>query len=303
MPHYRMFGLEVNSAFTLPHLAMGESSSDVEIRAGGVPTALSQVEGRGALFEAGPGEALIHIPPVGRFYVQGGRLIAVEPVAGKTEIDLAPFILNLCFALLLQQRGEVALHASVVEVGGRCVALAGNSGAGKSTLAAWLWSRGHRVLSDEICLLEAGPDGRYHVRPGPPVFQLWREVLNELGLESNGLAPTRPGVEKLFVPALRGWGEEPIPLDAIYLLSQENSGEWRVSPISGLVRFRRLVGAIIRREYVEPMGCKEGLFPHLAALAGSVEVMNLHTPSRFTGPEGVEALLLGDGTGVLAHHP
>ncbi len=303
MPIYKIFGLEVSSAFALPHTPAGSGPPEVEIREGGVPEALAQVVGRGALFEAGAGEALIQIPPVGRFHVEGGRRIAVEPAAGKSETDLAPFILNLCLALLLHQRGGLALHASVVDVGGRCVALAGHSGVGKSTLAAWLWTRGYRVLSDEICLLEVGADGRYHVRPGPPVFQLWRDVLTVLGLDAEGSAPTRPGGEKRFVPAPWGWAEAPLPLDTVYLLSQENSGEWRASPSFGIERFRGLTGAVLRREYVEPMGCKERQFPHLAALADSVEVMNLRTPSRFVRPEELEALLLGSHTGVLEPHP
>lgn len=53
---------------------------------------------------------------------------------------------------------HIALHAGVVDRGGRAVLLPGGSGSGKSTLSAALMLKGWRLLSDEFGLVR--PDGR-----------------------------------------------------------------------------------------------------------------------------------------------
>jgi hypothetical protein len=47
-------------------------------------------------------------------------------------------------------RGELCLHASAVEVDGRCVAFAGSSGRGKTTLAALACAAGYPLFGDDL---------------------------------------------------------------------------------------------------------------------------------------------------------
>jgi len=69
--------------------------------------------------------------------------------------ELAPLLfeggLNWQFAM--QTNFYFALHAAVVERGGRAVIMPGPPGAGKSTLCAVLVHRGWRLLSDEFALI------------------------------------------------------------------------------------------------------------------------------------------------------
>jgi len=50
----------------------------------------------------------------------------------------------------LRQRGCLPLHASGIAIDGQGVLFLGESGAGKSTTAAAFYSRGHKVLTDDV---------------------------------------------------------------------------------------------------------------------------------------------------------
>jgi hypothetical protein len=71
---------------------------------------------------------------------------------------------------LLAARGELVLHASAVESGGRALAIAGSSGAGKSTTAALLCADGARLVSDDV--LRVSLDGEARAFVGTNVLRL-----------------------------------------------------------------------------------------------------------------------------------
>lgn len=95
------------------------------------------------------------------------------------------YLLGPVAGLVLRARGEICLHASVIEVEGECMALTGPGGSGKSTMAGLLSLRGHRVLTDDIAVL-GQIDGRTTVRGGYPQINVWpgaAETLQALGAD------------------------------------------------------------------------------------------------------------------------
>ena len=86
-------------------------------------------------------------------------------------------------AFLLLEHGFEPLHASAVEVDGRCVAFGGSPGAGKSSLVAWMSRNGARFLCDDILPLRQrgrgiwGHPGLAQIRLEPPTARKlgWRE--------------------------------------------------------------------------------------------------------------------------------
>jgi hypothetical protein len=120
----------------------------------------------------------------------------------------------------LRMRGILCLHAGVVAVGQKAVALVGPSGAGKSTLVAALTARGLSVLTDDFVTVAPGPGGVL-VHPGVPEVRL---SLSTAGAVTGG----RDGAvlwagDKLRLPlfddqARFRFHEEPLPLGGVYLL-------------------------------------------------------------------------------------
>jgi serine kinase of HPr protein (carbohydrate metabolism regulator) len=111
------------------------------------------------------------------------------------------------FAVLCHQRGLLPLHASAIATPQGAVAFLGSSGAGKSSIAAFLSQRGHRILADDICLIDPAAPRDQRVLPVAPWLKLWSTTLDALGESSRGLPRVfsddekyRYGLQQLDVP-------------------------------------------------------------------------------------------------------
>jgi hypothetical protein len=117
----------------------------------------------------------------------------------------------LCFLA----RGDMALHASCVEVDGRALVLAAPRRFGKTTLAAAFASAGCRVLAEDLVCLRPGPP--LSVIPGPAMLRVRRDMAD---------AFTVPGAVELARDDDRAhlsleWARgtcEPVPLGGIAML-------------------------------------------------------------------------------------
>jgi hypothetical protein len=79
----------------------------------------------------------------------------------------------LSFALVKQHLEP--LHATVVEIEGEGVAFLGGSAFGKSTIAASFLSAGHRLLTDDLLVLQERA-GTIWAYPGPPRIKVFPDV-------------------------------------------------------------------------------------------------------------------------------
>src|SRR5207302_1716173 len=86
--------------------------------------------------------------------------------------DIAALLTGPVLVCVLRLRGLACLHAGVVAIDGRAIALLGSKAAGKSTTALALVQRGARLLSDDVAVLDAEPSGDYRVRAGPARLRL-----------------------------------------------------------------------------------------------------------------------------------
>jgi hypothetical protein len=90
------------------------------------------------------------------------------------------------------------------------VAFLANSGQGKSTLAAHLAQRGFRVIADDICLIDTAPPGAALVIPTAPWLKLWRNSLENLGRQAEGLDRVFSDDDKYRLPLAPVLQPEPI---------------------------------------------------------------------------------------------
>jgi hypothetical protein len=84
-----------------------------------------------------------------------------RPTPGTDEEAVALLATGTLLALVRRLRGECVLHASAVEIGGRCWGFFGPSGSGKSTTAALLAATGARIVADDVLRVAIG--ARPHV--------------------------------------------------------------------------------------------------------------------------------------------
>ena len=274
-----LFGLTIESELPLPALlpALEGVANDVTIRCG--------------LLE---GTADIAVPGVASFAVRDGREILVEAANDVPLRNIRLYLLGSAMGLLLHQRGLFPLHANAVEVNGRALAVAGPSGAGKSTLAAWFHDRGHRLIGDDVCVLQPSSAGVVAL-PGVPRLRLWGVAIDVTGRQREGLERAYAGDDewdKWDVPvAPADIVADGLPLGAIYVL--EDGPEVRITPLTGAAAAEALFAHTYRGEYVATAGAARHWRAVLELLA-RVPLFRLERPFDLTRRDEL-------GQALLAH--
>jgi hypothetical protein len=133
---------------------------DVEVADAALPAPLGPFAPKAMRSRLDPASARFEMP-------EGDVLVDLSGAAAlRLSTALPPerrwfAFLNLLRAALawrLPSRQAMLLHAAAVVLEGRAFVLAGSEGSGKSTFAALAESRGARVLSDDLVLLDGAND-------------------------------------------------------------------------------------------------------------------------------------------------
>ncbi len=243
----------------------------------------SLVDDRGrcwhASYELGEGRCLIELPPTGRFLL--------DPAAGRVLVDRADEdddllehrVASSAICTLLAMRGDLALHAAGVEVGGRAVLFCGPTLRGKSTLARVLGEDGRRLLGEDGIAVEL--DG------GEPVAFPGARGVRVRRRDGEG----RQRTELLGDP---GPGEPPpCPVAAVVLLGERGEG-LEVEPLE---RARAL--ALLTPNLIHTGGRASiaAAFARLATLLRTVPAFSVSLPDDLGELPGATRKML-DATAV-----
>jgi len=234
--------------------------------------------------EVGPGlwvsgsAALVALDVAGvpwRILVTDGSQVTVD---GPADREPPSWLLeSWAVTLAMLQRGRVVLHGTVMEVAGRVVVLAGDSGAGKSTTAAALGQRGHRLLTDDVAVVDLR-DGVPWVLPFRRGLHLCDDAADALGLDRGGLARMDGAPGKLVLDP-DGLDREPRPIDCVVVLGLGGAE----------VAVRRLTGAAalecLTTRAGRPLASRAILGPRrhleaMAAIASAVPVWSVTRPTE-----------------------
>ena len=162
--------------------------------------------------------------------------------------DALTYLLGPVFGFILRLRGFTALHASAAVINGYAVAFVGGGGAGKSTIVAALARAGHRILSDDIAVLEEA-SGTFRIKPSYPHIRLWPDSVSILfGTEDAlpKLVPSCDWWDKRFLDVERDgffFHDEALPVRFTYILEprSQNVQIARADVIPPIEAFPRLV--------------------------------------------------------------
>jgi len=258
---YGLYGLQIDSEIRLPvadskpvqpaDLAVRVADpAFIERRRGSVPL---RPEGETWYRHAMLGDGGMHLRWEDMFACiveRSGRNIWFASLGAAAMESLHVYFLGHAVAVALASMGEEPLHATVIARPGRCVALMGESGAGKSTLAAFLVSRGARLVTDD--LLRVAIDGPTVLAyPGPRRIKLMPDSkARYLGAQAEGV-PMHPLSGKFILPLEPAMTHEGMAtLDEIFLLDWPPEGvpEPRVeTPTSRDAMLRVIAGTCVTR--------------------------------------------------------
>jgi hypothetical protein len=278
---FKAFGLTISSCIDfleLPAAASGDP--DVAVVYGDVPWELPGVKHKGVCYQAIPGQVLLQLDGIARFWVRDGKEIVIErhPDAGDDDVRL--FLLGSPFGALLHQRGQLVLHGSMVKVDDGCVIFSGPSGVGKSTLAAALRQRGYPCLSDDVCAISLGENGVPYAVGSYPQVKLWPDSLEHLGIDVAGLRRVRPSLAKRALPIEGAVCHECLPVKRLYwICASRHKPDILFQPMTGPMKMKTLRDSTYRLEFLQGLALAASHFKQLADVASRLDLINVARPA------------------------
>jgi hypothetical protein len=242
--YYRLFGLDVHSDVPLPGVQSRtwlpqENAAPVNLRLNGYSRdeITTEAEQGVLVFQSknDPPSVRIRYFPSAQFYrflYSDGIMFDIssdgENIGGSWPSDMSledalTYLLGPVFGFVLRLRGFTALHASSAVISGCAVAFVGGGGAGKSTIVAALARAGHKILSDDIAVLEEA-SGTFRIKSSYPHIRLWPDSVSILFGTREALPKLVPSCDwwdKRFLDLQRDgfyFHDEALPVQCTYIL-------------------------------------------------------------------------------------
>lgn len=214
---------------------------------------------------------------------QDGARISCRNLSQYSFELLEAHLTNFAVSSALLQQGEEALHATVVDIGGRAIALLGKSGAGKSTLASFLRKRGAEIVTDDILRITFDAESAI-AQPGPYRLKLFEEPAERFLPASSASGKWSPAGGKLIYDL----GDQtvirpPRRLAALYHLrapAQPDDRRVALQRMSGVDLFRA-IGASTMNNALRTHARPERHFRFVKTLANLAPVYSLTYPRIF----------------------
>jgi hypothetical protein len=295
--------LRIRSALPLPcpEAADRESDADVELiesseeqiaaLCSGAPVHFSEDDGYWLDTLYQDGAARVRWKEHFEFVVSADRSQALwRKWGGVPDEALFTYLLGHVLSYCLLSRGIEPLHATSVIVDGKAIALLGDSGYGKSTLAGALLSRGARLITDDLLVLEFSDDqvlahpstARIKLTPesADAVFHGRRSTLMN-AFTSKMIFPLQ---EYEHVP-------HPVPLDRVYLVPAKPGSRISIRSLRGRAAFLPIIRSTFNNVVLTPPRLKQQ-FAFAGKLTSRVAIKRLSYPKRLELlPSVVDAIL------------
>jgi HPr Serine kinase C-terminal domain len=269
---YTAYGLNIRSYLPLPELAETESSADVAIQPGTVLHPADTTQSEQCIWATAT-EAIFFWEEVGTILVRNGKEIIVDAVPDANPNILRLFLLGSALGTLLHQRGLLVLHGSVVAINGSAIAFLGESGWGKSTTVAALCAQGHRMVADDVLVIDFTTIGNPIVFPGSPQVKLWSDAVTSLGSDPQTLKRIRPEFDKYAQQYTTEFSLQPLPLKQLYILGVGPVLE--IEPIPVQQAFKELVFHSYAVPFLKTAFSNQDHFRQCAKLINSVSISRL----------------------------
>ncbi len=282
---YRAYGLRIHADFEcpeLPCLHIETGNPDVTIRL--LPPTVDAMESlESGHYEVQSGIFRLVVPDVAFYRVEEGCRIFITPLPGVSIEKLRLFLLGSAMGALLYQRGLFPLHGSAIETPWGAMIFVGTQGAGKSTLAAQFYLKGYRLLSDDVCAVEATPDGLWTL-PAFARFRLCADAFARFGSPQDA----RFDVDKFVVPVRNNYCPCPVPLRAIHILADHDNNNPEFEELRGFDRVQRLLENLYRPHFLKGQGTQSILMQMAGLIAQKTTIASV---SRRRAPEMIEGLV------------
>ncbi|WP_414623436.1 serine/threonine protein kinase [Calothrix sp. CCY 0018] len=237
-----------------------------------------------------------------------GKKISVTWINTTLE-EVTALLVGSVMGCALRLQGIPCLHASVIAVDNRAIAIIGAKGAGKSTTAGALAQRGQPILSEEIAAFSFVEED-FIVQPGYPRLRLWTPSINYLGLSLENLKRIFSVGDKRYVEltsekSASAWRfqDKPLPLAAIYILHNRQS-ELATPYIESIPTELGLMHLMAHR-YPKFLTVEQDYvareFAFLSSLAARIPIKKVYRPDNFIKLPEVCDVILNDARATISN--
>lgn len=277
MVRHLAYGLVIESELDLPSLTLAHGRcpmADIHISVVGSIPDLPSPTIHQKWWQASPTATRIEIEGVAVYLVEDGCRILISPAEGSDPAEVQLFLLGSVMGALLYQRGIFPLHGSAVETPWGAMVFAGPSGIGKSTLAAHFHQAGYRLLADDVCAITRDAHGVLQVLPAFPHLRLRTDAIGRL-YGRDAPPPTSFDVDKFVLPLGEGHVSIPVPLGAVHMLADAESGDPTLALLRGFESIRLLADNLSRPHFLKGTQNHGEVLRLAAEIAALVDVFRL----------------------------
>lgn len=278
MNQYKVFGLQVASEIELDEVPKGNGEIDVHIRRAVVERPKDAVY-ENEVFGVKEQLFYLQIEGVGRFQVEDGVRILVDPDPEATTEQLKLYLLGSCLGSLLHQRQVLPLHGSVLDVAGSGVLITGLSGAGKSTIANALIARGYPFVTDDVAAVTFEAETPF-VHLAYPSQKLWEDVVARWDIGAERIVNRHvEGRTKFSVVRKRDFATHGVPLRyMIEIVPTDDVTDLQMTAVTGMEKIKTLISHTYRTELVAHLRPNGAYLQHIMQLAGQIQLFRVKRP-------------------------
>jgi hypothetical protein len=244
------------------------------------------------------GSTYVRWDTVGEFLVAAdGRRISCRRAEESSFESFQVYMLGQALSFALVKQRFEPLHATVVGVDDQAVAFLGNNASGKSSLAACFLEAGHRLLTDDLLILQESSH-RIVAYPGPPRIKLFPAIASRFLGRTVDRVHMNADTHKLILQIDEHRRcASPVALRAIYSLTAPREASRRpsvsIETLSPREAFVELVKSTFNRRLVSPPRL-ERQFSVMAGLADRISVKKLTYPRAIDRLPEVREMVLAD---------
>ncbi|WP_416137120.1 hypothetical protein ACM26W_11440 [Halomonas sp. HK25] len=285
--YYTTYGLRIGSQLALPELDTlpPDTDPDILIQVGELEDQLEAAQVISPWLQCSSNRCQFLLDHIARYRVEQGNGIRIDrrliPACGSRvdEGDLRVYLLGSALGALLHQRHWLPLHISAVQTPAGVWGFTGDSGAGKSTLAAWLHYRhGWKMVSDDVGVIKP-EEANATLYPGPRRLKLWKDALERLGIDRQGLVRDLTRTEKFHLNRHQGFTHTSEPLRALVMLERVPADEKAsIELVEGVEAFRIVMSALYLPEWGQRFNGPARLMEYGTDLARRIRVYRYRRP-------------------------
>jgi len=256
MYYYTAFGFCIASEIHFPELLENSKTDtyDINIRIGPSPRNIENGITDNPELWITPEKYLIHFKNVAYYYAENGNSIIIEPYENAEPKSIRIYLLCNAMAAIIHQRKLIPLHASGILTDDGVALIVGHSGAGKSTTTKALTIKGHKIFTDDVCVLKLINEKVFAI-PSYPMMKLWESSFDLLEIDNkNKTDKIWSDTDKYGIFFHEDFISSWQPVIKIFKIEKSDTAvEVMIIKQSGIESFITIGENTYRNHYVEPM--------------------------------------------------